>query len=295
MIKIKESFPKIATFLMTKSRSRSILSKISINGTDFAEALSKEIPFESMPAMLGGGLQSYNESFEFDVSKEGPFYSPPAVSPLDSIRSPPAAAITIDILMKMDRRGRWFAAEYDKLAEMKRRLSSEIAASPPYPDVIGERRMIRFLRGKDGNVDQATKLYGDFLKWRRENGVDEIRDKILNGGINHPFKFPMGEKIIELQPQIVMAPKAFDNQGQPITLETFGFDPDAVFKHVTIEQYLTFLIYSLEFRALVMEQLSEEREREYLREHLDPSSRQEGYGVLVKQCTIRDLKGWSLS
>ena len=192
---------------------------------------------------------------------------------------------------KTDPRGRWFAAEYDKLAEMKRRLSSEIEASPPYPDVIGERRMIRFLRGKDGNVDQATKLYGDFLKWRRENGVDEIRDKILYGGINHPFKFPMGEKIIELQPQIVMAPKAFDNQGQPITLETFGFDPDAVFKHVTIEQYLTFLIYSLEFRALVMEQLSEEREREYLREHLDPSSRQEGYGVLVKQCIIRDLKG----
>ena len=37
-----------------------------------------------------------------------------------------------------------------------------------------------------------------------------------------------------------------------------------------------------------MEQLSEEREREYLRGHMDS---EDGYGVLVMQCTIRDLNG----
>ena len=115
----------------------------------------------------------------------------------------------------MNRRSRWRSAESAALEEMKQRLSREIAVTPPYPDVVGERRMMRFLRGKDCNVELATQQYKNFLKWRRENGVDQIRDKILYGGINHPSKFPMGEKIIELQPQIVIAPKAFDNQGNP--------------------------------------------------------------------------------
>lgn len=183
---------------------------------------------------------------------------------------------------------KWTKEEVDGLKEMRRRLQSEIDGSPPYPDVIGDRRLIRFLRGRNGNVDEAIKLYGDFLNWRKENGVDEVRDKILYGGINHPFKFPMGEEIIRLAPQIVMAPNARDHLDQPITLETFGFDPNEVFKHVTIEQYLLFLIYSLEFRALILEQLSAEKEKMYLKNCTNP---QEGYGVVLKQCTIRDLKG----
>jgi hypothetical protein len=39
---------------------------------------------------------------------------------------------------------------------------------------------------------------------RDKNGVDEIRENILRGGLNHPLKFPNGEKILGLVPQIVI-------------------------------------------------------------------------------------------
>lgn len=183
---------------------------------------------------------------------------------------------------------KWFPEEIKSLKEIRRRLAGEIAASPPYPEIIGDRRIIRFLRGRDGNVDEATKLYGEFLKWRKENTVDEVRDKILYGGINHPYKFPNGEEIIRLAPQIVIAPNDRDYMDQPVTLETYGFDPKAVLERVSIDQYLLFLIYCLEYRALILEQFSHEKEKELIREN---HILMEGYGVVMKLCTIRDLKG----
>lgn len=44
------------------------------------------MPIESVPVCLGGKLHEYNESYEFDISKTGPFYYPGA----------PTAATTMD-------------------------------------------------------------------------------------------------------------------------------------------------------------------------------------------------------
>ncbi len=38
------------------------------------DTLLKDIPFESIPASLGGGFTSYNESFVFDMSVDGPLF-----------------------------------------------------------------------------------------------------------------------------------------------------------------------------------------------------------------------------
>ena len=64
---------------------------------------------------------------------------------------------------------------------------------------------------------------------------------------------------------------------------------------VSIDEYIIFLIYTLEYRSMILEQLSEEMEREYLRTHPDPSTREDGYGVILKSCCIRDLKGLGMS
>jgi hypothetical protein len=74
-------------------------------------------------------------------------------------------------------------------------------------------------------------------------------------------------------------------------LECFDFSPKEVLEAVNLEDYLIFLTYTLEYRALVLEQLSHEREKAYLDAHSDPSTRKDGYGVLVLDITIRDLKG----
>jgi hypothetical protein len=82
--------------------------------------------------------------------------------------------------------------------------------------VVGDRRILRFLRGKQLNVHQAAQMFSDFLYWREENNMNEIRHEILYEGLNTPLAFPGGKKIIELAPQIVVAANALDRKGQPL-------------------------------------------------------------------------------
>eukprot|EP01037_Dinobryon_pediforme_P019519 gene19519-19950_t len=87
------------------------------------------------------------------------------------------------------------------------------------PDVVGDRRILRFLRGQDHNVDLAIAKYKSFLSWREANNVDLIRFT------DSPTDFPNGSKILRLVPQIVIAHDALDRSGCPIALETFNFSP----------------------------------------------------------------------
>lgn len=74
-------------------------------------------------------------------------------------------------------------------------------------------------------------------------------------------------------------------------MELYNFSPKEVLKVVSQDLYINFLIYALEYRALVMEQLSHEQEMKYLQQHPDPDEREDGYGVVMMVYIIRDLKG----
>ena len=104
------------------------------------------------------------------------------------------------------------------------------------------------------------------LQWRRDANVDKIRNNILYGGMDHPTKFPYADVIMKYAYQIVIAIDALDKNGNPVSLETFNFEPKDVLKIITTDQYLEYLAYTLEYKSLVIEQLSEERERKYLHE-----------------------------
>eukprot|EP01033_Poteriospumella_lacustris_P014146 gene14146-10099_t len=186
---------------------------------------------------------------------------------------------------------RWTEAEELGIAEIRSRLKDLIAEQTPFPEVVGDRRLLRFLRGKQMNIDDATDLYRDFLVWRRKNSVDQIRQEILYGGRNSPFFFPKGKTIIDLAPQIIVTPHSRDRLGRPLCLEQYCFNPKDVLKVVTREEYLYFLTYALEYRAMVMEQLSHEMEEDYLRRFPREDDRVDGYGVILLDYTIRDLKG----
>jgi hypothetical protein len=119
------------------------------------------------------------------------------------------------------------------------------------------------------------------------------------GGKNHPSKFPNGEKILELVPQIVIDPNCVDKLGAPICVEQYAFSPSTVFDQISLEEYITFVIYSLEYKSLILEQLSEQKEREILKEYqqaltssspVDPNTLPP-YGVILHTCVIRDLNG----
>lgn len=101
--------------------------------------------------------------------------------------------------------------------------------------VVGDRRILRFLRGKQNNVDDAVKLYSDFLRWRDQRNVDDIRNQIIYGGKNTPFKFPKGKEILEKSKQIVISAKAVDYKGQPLGNSFF-----VVFKIISLTLYCSY-------------------------------------------------------
>jgi hypothetical protein len=176
---------------------------------------------------------------------------------------------------------------------MRRKLRNEINSSPPFPEVVGDRRLLRFYSGNERNINKACRKYAEFLKWREIQNVDRIRQEIVYGGKNCALKFPSGEKILRLFPQIIMSGRPHDKDGRPLILEHYDFTPEEVLKEIAIEEYKIFFIYCMEFRMLILEQLSERYEREYVA--ANAGNLRNGYGVILKHCIIRDLKGITFS
>ena len=72
--------------------------------------------------------------------------------------------------------------ELEKVHQIRLACDVEIKAlNDPTDDVVGDLRICRFLRSKDGDVEVATDLFRDFLKWRVEDDhkVERIRAKVI--------------------------------------------------------------------------------------------------------------------
>lgn len=181
---------------------------------------------------------------------------------------------------------------------MKSKLQDRLSLRRQYPDVIGERRLLRFLRGYQCDVEKAIKKYLDFLDWRDVNNVDFIRDDILQRK-RSVSEFPYANKILPyLGRYIVIAPDAVDNYGNPIVYEEMNGNPDAIIRNVTKEEFVEFFIYLHEYRSLVLEQMSHEREQSLLKSKVpsmfqNGSVGRSGYGVVLSCTTIRDFKSFS--
>uniref|UniRef100_A0A7S3M0V6 CRAL-TRIO domain-containing protein n=1 Tax=Spumella elongata TaxID=89044 RepID=A0A7S3M0V6_9STRA len=193
---------------------------------------------------------------------------------------------------------RWTPQEQECIATLKNRLKEQLEASPQFPEIVGERKMIRFLRGHNFDIDKVSNLMANFFKWRMDNKVDEIRTNIVERGMDHPLKFPKGELILSLIPQLILVPNAQDKLGCPICVEQYNFTPSEVFKYITIDDYILFVLYSLEFKSLIVEALSEQRELAFLnsltkaeRTELETNPNSKPYGVIVNICVVRDLNG----
>lgn len=188
---------------------------------------------------------------------------------------------------------KWTVDEIEKLAMMREALKVELTRRRQLPDVVGDRRLLRFLRGHNYNVDKAVMMFRKFLNWRDANDVDSIRDDILHNGIRSPFDFPSGKKIVDLVPQIVIAHDVFDYGGHCIGLEQYCFDPTTVLSNISKDEYIKFLIYMLEYKSLVLDQISDEREKKVLAKYKgNPPDTEKGYGEMICCTIIRDFNGF---
>lgn len=181
------------------------------------------------------------------------------------------------------------------LGELRDLMSARLSRRAQIPEVVGDRRLLRFIRGHNFNMDKIVQKFTSFLDFRDANRVDDIRNEILYKSMS-PFEFPNGKKIINLVPQIVLAHDALDNLGNPMSLEEFGFNPELVMKSVSKEEFLRFVIFTLEYRVLVLEQLSDLKEKAYLAQYPEntPPPDSPPYGVILQCCTIRDFGKFGL-
>ena len=192
---------------------------------------------------------------------------------------------------------RWSSSEREKLLEMRAILGVKLTERAQYPDVVGDRRLLRFLRGMGMDAVKASEKYSKFLNWRDANEIDGIRNDILYGGKNDPHLFPCGSKILQCFPQIILAADACDNIGNPLSIERFNFSPSEALKNVTMKEYVNFAMYCLEYRVLVYEQLSNSKEQSklaQLRRMCSNTTVDEPYGVILSSVYIRDFDGFCL-
>jgi hypothetical protein len=190
--------------------------------------------------------------------------------------------------------GRWSDEDTALLSAMREQLGDKLSKRRQLPDVVGDRRLLRFLRGHGRNVNKACEVFTKFLTWRDENNVDDVRDYILQNPCVDDF--PHANKILSFVSQIVIAHDALDYNGHPICFENYSFDVEAVIKGVSKEEYLEFMTYTLEYRSMVLEQMSELREQEYLKKcNYEPPKTPDGYGIMLQVATIRDTHGLGLS
>jgi hypothetical protein len=116
----------------------------------------------------------------------------------------------------------------------------------------------------------------------------QIRHNIVHNGLNCPAKFPCGEKILAVIPQMLTDPTALDKHGMPISFLATTFSIKKFVEAVTTEEYRTFIMHALEYQNVLCEQLGNGIEKGRLEE--DPTS-EEPYGVILQAVNIRDLSG----
>ncbi|KAG2815620.1 hypothetical protein PC116_g21771 [Phytophthora cactorum] len=169
--------------------------------------------------------------------------------------------------------------EKNQLHALRLSLEEELKAERhvKYVELVGDVRLLRFLRGHKMNVSVAATKYREMLALRQKLKLDDIRDDIVNNK-KVPDEFPHFQKIIPHLPfldsyDIFSAP-----DGHVFYFEMTGYaDFKKLVTDVTEEEWQTFFLYSMEYRALKLDQLSRQHE------------------TLVQTILVRDLTGFSIA
>lgn len=160
-------------------------AKISVHSKSSMTSLHKEVPEESIPEVLGGKFSLWNEPYDFDLSVGGPLYFDGLPQNNEnkllkklSVMPPPSSHDTHAERIKTIKCRRWSEEEEQKLLQMRTILDSVLKDIPQCPDVVGDRRLLRFLRGHNMDVAKAAHMFRNFIEYRKKHNVDEIRDRI---------------------------------------------------------------------------------------------------------------------
>lgn len=166
-------------------------------------------------------------------------------------------------------------AEEAPLQAMKEALAEELATEPwcSFPELVGDIRLLRFLRGH-GEATAAATAYKAHLAWRKDFGVDAIRQAVVDKqmGLNWAH-YPRGEEVSRFFPMQIDGGVSRD--GHIVQLDNTGLiQPEGILGEggVGIDVFNHAFIHMLEVRNKLQ----------------DDRSRAEGRMIQVIQ--VRDME-----
>jgi hypothetical protein len=159
---------------------------------------------------------------------------------------------------------RWTALEMDLLDQVRERLREKFQRSAPYPEVVGDRKLIRFIRGHGHNLDKVCEMVEKFLDWRAQVGADEIRKDIFENNLS-TTQFPGADIVLDHVKfmNFQAPPHPEGEEGDTAFLAAFPLvvephtTPD-IFDKIDVEAYIKFRIYMMEYISMALEQISHE-------------------------------------
>lgn len=160
------------------------------------------------------------------------------------------------------------------LRQVRERFAKELDAAPSYADAYGSRRLIRFLRHHK-NPEKATSAIGDYLAWRRDNGIDSIRAFVETE--SDPRRWPRGDFILDRCRVLPCSKALFDRKGNALCVERYGILPANRLGDVKAQDYMFWQLHCLEWKSLQLELLSTDQ------------------NDIARLCTVFDLSGLTLA
>ena len=190
--------------------------------------------------------------------------------------------------------GKWPENEVELLKKVREKLKDKLADRPQYVPVVGDNKLIRFIRGHNHDFKKICEMVEKYLDMRKEKQLDEIYKDIIDNNLDHPTKFPNGKKILELDDKILMMnPKAVDNDGTFVSVE--GVLKPEMFDVISIEEYIRFRMYCMEYISMLLTSESFKLEKQELARRKENNvDHDKPYGQLAKIVCIRDTTGLSI-
>mmetsp|Transcript_43064 Transcript_43064/g.58807 ORF Transcript_43064/g.58807 Transcript_43064/m.58807 type:complete len:429 (-) Transcript_43064:77-1363(-) len=145
------------------------------------------------------------------------------------------------------------------LSVVKTELEADIAAAPKLEHVVGDRKLIRYMRRTKFDLRKTCTLFREMLAWRQEYGTDEIYEKLSKMETLDASQFPHAEKIQPFYP--ILFTSNLSRDGHPLLIELLGkLDPAALMQAVTLDELLAFHVHCVEAIALILDRKAIEKE-----------------------------------
>eukprot|EP00931_Biecheleriopsis_adriatica_P004518 TRINITY_DN106177_c0_g1_i1.p1 TRINITY_DN106177_c0_g1~~TRINITY_DN106177_c0_g1_i1.p1 ORF type:complete len:443 (-),score=97.95 TRINITY_DN106177_c0_g1_i1:33-1361(-) len=171
--------------------------------------------------------------------------------------------------------------EQELLLELKADLAEELKDAPSFPELVGDSRLLRTLRGFDHDVHDAAEAFREHLAVRRSWGLDAIREKLVSRCGDRLWQLrcddlPFGEELSAYVPEVILFARG--RSGDPVSLGLWGKQRVSEFiKEVDDwrDKFMQYMLNLMEAKALLLDRASAEQNR------------------LVHFVNILDLENWS--